>query len=105
MANENNPQEQQLQIDLNPEVAKGVYSNFAIISHSKTEFVVDLATILPGMAKATVASRVLLAPEHAKRLLAALNENIVRYEREFGKIELPQQLSTAAPFAAPKGEA
>lgn len=110
MDNNQKPQQQGLQIDLSPEVSKGVYSNFAIISHSKNEFIADFAMLLPGMPKALVGSRVILAPEHAKRLLAALNDNITRYESEFGKIELPQQPGqpggrTIAPFGTPKGEA
>ena len=96
MDNNQKPQQQGLQIDLSPEVSKGIYSNFAIISHSKTEFVADFAL---------VGSRVILAPEHAKRLLSALNDNITRYEKEFGKIEMPQPSRTATPFGTPKGEA
>lgn len=99
--NQNNQPNQgkQLQIDLPQTVAPGVYSNFAIISHSSSEFVVDFATLLPGVPKATVRSRVMLAPEHAKRLVQALQENIERYERQFGKIQIPnQQPRTIAPF-------
>ena len=102
----NNQQGQQLQIDLSPEVAKGIYSNFAIISHSHSEFVVDFATMLPGMPKAQVTSRIILAPEHARRLMAALQENLLRYESEFGKREMPEQAGrTIAPFGTPKGDA
>ncbi|WP_455087068.1 DUF3467 domain-containing protein, partial [Prevotella denticola] len=82
--NNQNQEEQQLQIDLSPEIAKGVYTNFQIISHSSSEFVIDFATLLPGVPKATVTSRVIIAPEHALRLLSALQENIVRYKQEFG---------------------
>lgn len=97
--NHQHNQEPQLQIDLSQEVSQGVYSNFAIISHSSSEFVVDFASLLPGVPKATVNSRVLLAPEHAKRLMQALQENLVRYEQEFGKIRIPeQQERTIAPF-------
>ncbi|GAB6983242.1 DUF3467 domain-containing protein [Prevotella dentasini] len=104
--NNQNQQGQQLQIDLSPEVAKGVYTNFQIISHSSSEFVVDFATLLPGVPKASVTSRVILAPEHAKRLLAALQENVVRYEQEFGKIEMPsKQPRTISPFGNGKAEA
>ncbi|EFL45354.1 hypothetical protein HMPREF0653_02235 [Prevotella disiens JCM 6334 = ATCC 29426] len=104
--NNQNQQGQQLQIDLSPEVAKGVYTNFQIISHSNTEFVLDFITMLPGLQKAQVASRVIIAPEHAKRLLAALSENVMRYEQEFGKIELPnQQPRTATPFGPIKNDA
>lgn len=104
--NNQNQQGQQLQIDLSPEVAKGVYTNFQIISHSNTEFVLDFITMLPGLQKAQVASRVIITPEHAKRLLAALSENVMRYEQEFGKIELPnQQPRTATPFGPIKNDA
>lgn len=94
-----NNKAQQLQIDIQQDVAKGVYSNFAIISHSHAEFIVDLASTLPGTPKAQVVSRVILAPEHAKRLAMALQENIMRYEQEFGKIQMaqPQQTPTDVP--------
>ena len=96
----------QLQIELPQEVAQGQYANFAIITHSSSDFILDFARVLPGLPKAQVKSRVILAPEHAKRLLAALQENIVRYEREFGAIRIPQQESkTIAPFPVGKGEA
>ena len=104
--NQNKPQGQQLQNDLPQDVAKGNYSNFAIISHSSSEFVIDFARLLPGVPKAQVATRVLITPEHTKRLLAALQENIMRYEQEFGKITLPkQQPRTISPFGTPKGDA
>lgn len=100
MENQNNPQGgQQLQIEVTPDVAQGVYSNFAIISHTSSEFVVDLASLLPGVPKAVVRSRVILSPEHAKRLAMALQENLARYEREFGKIQLPNRQPRAiSPF-------
>ena len=101
-----NNKAQQLQIDIQQDVAKGVYSNFAIISHSHAEFIVDLASTLPGTPKAQVVSRVILAPEHAKRLAMALQENIMRYEKEYGPIRIPsQEPRTIAPFDLPKGEA
>ena len=103
---ENNNNQKQLQIELPQEVAQGEYANFAIITHSSSDFILDFARVLPGLPKAQVKSRVILAPEHAKRLLAALQENIVRYEREFGAIRIPQQESkTIAPFSVGKGEA
>lgn len=106
MDNNQNKQGQQLQIDLPQEVAGGVYSNFAIISHSSSEFVLDFAALVPGVPKAGVRSRVLMAPEHAKRLLAALQDNVLRYENEFGKIRIPNQQSrTIAPFGPAKGDA
>ena len=77
MSDNKNPQAgQQFQLELKPEVASGVYSNLALISHSHSDFILDFARILPGMPKPEVCSRVILAPEHAKRLLAALQENV-----------------------------
>lgn len=96
----------QLQVELPQEVAQGEYANFAIITHSSSDFIVDFARVLPGLPKAQVKSRVILAPEHAKRLLGALQENITRYEREFGPIKIPnQEQRTIAPFPVGKGEA
>ena len=105
--NENEKKQQgQLQIELPQEVAQGEYANFAIITHSSSDFVVDFARVLPGVPKAQVKSRVILAPEHAKRLLGALQENIVRYEREYGAIKIPnQEPRTVSPFPVGKGEA
>ena len=106
MNDNENKQQGQLQIELPQQVAQGEYANFAIITHSSSDFVVDCACVLPGVPKAQVKSRVILAPEHAKRLLGALQENIVRYEREFGPIKIPnQQPRTIAPFSTGKGDA
>jgi hypothetical protein len=104
--NENEQKQQGLQIELTPDVAQGEYANFAIITHSSSDFILDFARMLPGLPKTQVKSRVIMAPEHAKRLLGALQENIMRYEREFGPIRLPQQQGrTIAPFNTGKGEA
>lgn len=104
-----NQKENQLQLDLSPEIARGVYSNFAIISHSHAEFIMDLSATLPGLDKAQVVSRVILAPEHAKRLMLALQDNVMRYEKEFGQIPLDTRANTSAPVpprtANPFGEA
>ncbi len=107
MDNQNKQQGKQLQIEVAPEVAQGVYTNFALIAHSSSEFVVDLAQVMPGLQKAQVRSRVILAPEHAKRLLMALQENIARYEQEYGVIRLPNAPArTISPFIpGNKGEA
>ena len=103
---EQNDQQQGLQLELPQDVAQGEYANFAIITHSSSDFVIDFARVLPGVTKAQVKSRVILAPEHAKRLLGALQENIMRYEREFGPIKIPNQNQrTIAPFPVGKGEA
>lgn len=99
-------EQQGLSVELTPDVAQGEYANLAIITHSSSDFIVDFARVLPGVTKAQVKSRVILAPEHAKRLLMALQENIMRYERSFGPINLPQQgPRTIAPFGGSKGEA
>lgn len=105
MAENNN--QQQLQFNLDPEVAKGLYANLALITHSNNEFIIDFAQMLPGMPKANVGSRVIMVPEHAKRLLMALQENLYKYEQQFGRIELPGQQGgrTIAPFGNGKGEA
>jgi len=104
--NDNEQKQQGLQIELTPDVAQGEYANLAIITHSSSDFIIDFARVLPGLPKAQVKSRVILAPEHAKRLLAALQENIMRYEKEFGPIKMPQQQPrTIAPFNVGKGEA
>lgn len=79
----------QLQLELKPEVAKGSYSNLAIISHSHSEFVIDFARMLPGLPKPEIHNRILMTPEHAKRLLNALTDNISKYESQFGTIQLP----------------
>lgn len=77
----------QLNIELSEEIAEGIYSNLAIISHSNSEFVVDFVRMLPNLPKAKVKSRIILSPEHAKRLMRALQENIAKYESQFGKIK------------------
>lgn len=94
----------QLQIELKEDVAEGVYSNLAVIAHSSSEFVMDFVRIMPGVAKAQVKSRVLMTPEHTKRLVMALQDNIRRYEAQFGEIRLPERQGyiPATPF---KGEA
>lgn len=83
-------QKQGIDIDLREDIAEGNYSNLAIISHSTSEFILDFATILPGLNKAKVKSRIILTPEHAKRLLYSLQENITRYESNIAQIEIPQ---------------
>lgn len=82
--------QQQLQIELKPETATGVYSNMAIVANTKNEFVLDFVSMLPGLQKALVTSRIIMNPEHAKRLLYALNERVQGYEKQFGPIEISQ---------------
>ncbi len=79
-----------IDVELDADVAQGLYSNLAIISHSTSEFIIDFAAILPGLPKAKVKSRIILTPEHAKRLLMSLQENVARYETNVGRINLQQ---------------
>ena len=85
--NEMNQNPQQLNIELSEEIAQGIYSNLAVITHSSSEFVVDFVRIMPGVPKANVKSRIILTPEHAKRLLLALQDNIKKYEAVNGTIK------------------
>lgn len=102
---ENQNPDNQLQIELKEEVAQGTYANLAIITHSSSEFVLDFVRVLPGLPKAGVQSRVILAPEHAKRLQRALEENIAKYERAFGPIRLQEDEVDTPPILDIKGEA
>lgn len=77
---------QQINVELTDEIAEGIYSNLAMIAHSNSEFVFDFIRLMPGVPKAKVKSRIIMTPDHAKRLLAALRENIDKYEEAFGKI-------------------
>lgn len=78
---------QQLNIELSEEVGQGIYSNLAVITHSSSEFVVDFVRIMPGIPKANVKSRIILTPEHAKRLLMALQDNVKKFEAVNGPIK------------------
>lgn len=79
----------QINIELPEEIAEGIYSNLAIISHSHSEFVLDFVRMMPNVNQARVKSRIILTPEHAKRLVAAMADNIKRYEAQFGSIVIP----------------
>lgn len=106
MANEQN---KELQLEIKPDVAQGHYVNLALVTHSRSEFILDAAAILPAMPKAQIVSRLIMTPEHAKQLLLALQDNVHKYEQQFGSIQIPQQQrplgNTIAPFSIPKGEA
>lgn len=77
----------QINIELSEEVAEGVFSNLAIITHSNTEFVLDFIRVMPGLPKAKVKSRIILTPEHAKRFMTALQDNIEKFEAINGRIK------------------
>lgn len=80
-------QEQQINIELTEEIAEGIYSNLAVISHSNAEFIVDFIKIMPGIPKGKVKSRIILTPQHAKKLLSVLQENVARFEAINGQIK------------------
>jgi len=96
----------QINIELPEEIAEGVYSNLAIISHSQSEFVVDFIRLVPNVPKAKVKSRVILTPGHAKRLHRALSENLKKYEEQFGTV-VESSIPNLPPmnFNTPKAQA
>lgn len=99
-------QNQQLNIELNEDVAAGIYSNFAVITHSNSEFILDFIQVMPGVPKARVRSRIILTPQHAKRLAKALKDNLNRYEGAngvIGDVDFPNAYPLN--FGGPKGEA
>ncbi len=103
----NDDNQNQLNIELSEEVAQGTYSNLAIITHSPSEFVVDFVRVVPGVPKAQVKSRIILTPEHAKRLMKALQENLQKYESIYGSIQIQGGFEpmNPLPFFPPKGQA
>ncbi len=105
MADKKDNQKQgQINIELDEKVAEGTYSNLAIINHSVSEFVVDFVNIMPGVPKNKVKSRIILTPQHAKRLLKALGENITRFEKAHGEIKDYEQPPMPLNFG-PAGQA
>lgn len=82
----NEERRQQVQVELGEKESEGIYSNFVLIAHSPSEFIIDFARILPGVQKARVYSRIVMTPQHARMLLEALGENIKKYESRFGEI-------------------
>ncbi len=94
----------QINIELDEAIAEGIYSNLAIINHSASEFVMDYVCIMPGTPKAKVKSRIILTPQHAKRLLKALGENIQRFEQAHGDIKEFEQQQIPLNFG-PTGQA
>jgi hypothetical protein len=105
MEDKKNPN--QISIDLKEDIAQGIYSNLAIITHSPSEFIVDFVRIMPGIPKAEVKSRIILTPEHAKRLLMALKDNIAKYEASHGVIRHAEGQEMLIPmnFGGPSAQA
>lgn len=87
MSKKANDTDQQINVEISEEMAEGVYSNLALIAHSNTEFILDFIRLLPGVPKAKVKARVIITPEHAKRLLHALKENVDKFEEMHGVIQ------------------
>ena len=100
-----NIQDGQLNIELSEEIAEGIYSNLAIITHSPSEFVVDFIKIMPGIPKARVKSRILLTPQHAKRLMKALKDNLSKFESVHGPIKETEVPAIPMNFGGPTAQA
>ncbi len=105
MDQNNKEPHKQLQIELKEEISQGVYSNLAMITHSASEFVMDYISIMPGAIKAQVRARVVMTPEHIKRLFLALQDNIAKFEKAFGTINLRDNRSYIPPISDFHGEA
>ena len=103
--NNNNQNQNQLNIELSEETAEGIYSNLAIITHSNAEFVVDFVKVMPGVPKAKVKSRIVLTPQHAKRLLGALADNVQKYEAVHGTIKQTESIGMPMNFGGPTAQA
>lgn len=106
-ANQNQANQNQINIELSEEIAEGVYANLAMIAHSSSEFVIDFIRLMPGVPKAKVKSRIVVTPEHAKRLLTALQDNIKKYEATFGEVKQSAEEMPKFPmnFGGTMGEA
>lgn len=104
MSDQKENKQKKLNIHLDEDIAQGKYSNLAIINHSATEFVLDFVNVMPGSPKSKVQSRIILTPQHAKRLLKALHDNIIRFENSNGKIEEKEKPNIPLNFG-PTGQA
>lgn len=102
---ENAPAPNQLNIEISEEVAEGQYANLAIITHSHAEFVIDFVNVMPGTPKSKVKSRIILTPQHAKRLMRALTENIQKFESTHGPIQDIEEIQLPLNFGTPTAQA
>lgn len=105
MAEQQAPGNQQLNIEISEEVSEGTYSNLVIITHSHAEFIVDFVNVMPGTPKSKVKSRIILTPQHAKRFLKALDDNILRFEEAHGKIKDEERVEFPLNFGGPTAQA
>jgi hypothetical protein len=97
--------ENQIEIELTEEVAQGIYTNLAVITHSSSEFVLDFVRMMPGVPKAQVKTRLVMSPENAKRLLFALGENVSKYEAKYDEIRLHDDAQQIPTILGPGGKA
>ena len=104
MSDNKTPKPNQINIELDENIAQGIYSNLAIINHSQSEFVLDFVSVMPGVPKSKVKSRIVLTPQHTKRLLKAIADNVQRFESMHGEIKDYQQSTMPINFG-PTGEA
>ena len=105
MVNKKEKNPNKLNIEIKEDVANGVYSNLVVINHSPSEFIFDFITMMPGFTKAKVRSRIILAPQHAKKLMHALNQNIANFENKNGLIKDVDVKKIPLDFGGPKAEA
>lgn len=103
--NEKNKSEKKINIELSDDVSEGIYSNLAIITHSHTEFVLDFVRLMPGVPKAKVKSRIIMTPQHAKRLMKALKDNISKFESNHGPIKDIEQPGLPMNLGGPAAQA
>jgi len=97
--------EQQLNIELSEEMADGEYANLAIITHSFAEFVIDFVNVMPNVPKAKVKSRIVMTPQHAKRLMRAMVDNVKRFEAQYGAIKEQESINLPFNFGGPIAQA
>ena len=102
---ENQNPEQQLNIELTEDISDGAYANLAVITHSFAEFVIDFVNVMPNVPKAKVKSRIIMTPQHAKRLMHALIDNVKRFEEANGLIKDKEQVSLPFTFGGPIAQA
>ncbi len=103
---DNQPQpEQQLNIELTEDMADGKYANLAIITHSFAEFVIDFVNVMPNVPKAKVKSRIVMTPQHAKRLMRAMVDNVKRFEAQYGAIKEQETVTLPFNFGGPIAQA
>lgn len=105
MAEQQQETPNQLNIEISEEVAEGIYANLAIITHSHAEFVIDFVNVMPGTPKSKVKSRLILTPQHAKRFMKALTENVNRFEQLHGKIQDLEDVQLPLNFGGPSAQA